>query len=215
MFSMKKKPKPAPGPIGAAKLRNLYGCHHTLHILEKQGFIRLFDEGEENGKRRQARYLWLRDAPTALTFKRLRDKAFTRTVDEWQSKAYAELESLKEELEEWFGNLTDALQQTDKGQEVEQAAEALSWVENEPEIPDTIKNDKMVFVPPPMRSKSRSSRCAQAIAILSAVKAHVEEVRDEEASVLQKDDIAALTDYANELEEHIGEAENAEFPSAY
>jgi hypothetical protein len=125
----------------------------------------------------------------------------------------SELQSLGEEMRSWYDNLTDSLQQNDKGTRVGEAADALENLATEVEVPEGAAEAEVVLHHRPLgRKQSRARRRDHAVAMLSAAKDKLEELKDHEDNEDGDDDFDTPID---ELDNIISEAEGVEFPGMY
>ena len=138
------------------------------------------------------------------------------TVGDCVGAAFGELEELASEMREWYDNLSEGLQQTDKAQTIESTAGTLENY-SEPDVPECVaalpvKYAEMVNKDK-RRGPSRDVRCQNAVAMLTAAKEAVDEwLADRRHDADGYDDANQLS---SDLDEAVGEAEGCEFPGMY
>lgn len=155
-------------------------------------------------------------------------------VDGCAEIAASELRDLQSEMEDWFSNLPESFQGSDKGQTIEQAGEALSsacdaieGIDYPGEEGEAVPEVEVRHVLPRGKRKplSRADRCANAVAYLYAAKDYAEERvaefedapedESEEAASAREEKRDAWQEWADALEEAANEAENVEFPGMF
>lgn len=140
--------------------------------------------------------------------KRFKVIKHTNTIEDAILSGCSEIEILKDEMEEWASNMEEKLSQTEKFGRVEEAAQTLGSPELNPDIPEIISGDLRVtyFEERPYGSKSpsRATRLANAISMLSAGVAGIEEIidhLDEEKSALEIEANGKREDAEGEIED--------------
>lgn len=132
--------------------------------------------------------------------------------------AVSDLQELGNECREIFDNAGEALQQTSRNQTMSETADALEYLELSASIPDDVANLEIEYSVEKPRSRreglSRRARRDNAVALLTAAKDRLEAWQSEMESADDdvKEEVSVLID---ELDEHIGTAENAEFPGMF
>jgi hypothetical protein len=138
-------------------------------------------------------------------------------------------------MRSWYENLTDGLQQTERGQRVEEAANALEGV-SQPSDND-LMSDVEVYHPPSLDMSSRSKRAEEIASMLESVanachdfvaehrssKPETEETESEEAAETEEtesetfddSDYDELDSIADQCENDANEIQNVEFPGMY
>lgn len=89
------------------------------------------------------------------------------------SDAFSEIESLKDELQEWYDNLPEQFQNGSKGEALQEAIGGLEQ-DTEPEVPSEVDSFDVVYTPILKRRLSRADRCSNAVSMLTAAKDYVE-----------------------------------------
>lgn len=162
--------------------------------------------------------------------------AYEGTISGAIQDAYAEFQSLRDEMEEWRSNMEEKLSHTEKFSAVEESAGALDgFCDDETDL-DCLSDDAVLRssqqVPTRKgRATGRGVRCSNAINLLadavSSLEEKVEELDgtaeerrtatppDEEAAKEAEDESAALEELRDHLENAISEAEGVEFPGMY
>lgn len=132
--------------------------------------------------------------------------------------AYSELQSLRDEMSETADNMQDTLSQTPKYQAVEEARDTLDgFCDSEPNVPDGVSDLEVTYSEMVNsrkgRGPSRSVRCSNASsmleAVIEAINAHAEDLKDGDDL---KGEIQTLAD---ELQEAVDNAGGVEFPGMY
>lgn len=155
------------------------------------------------------------------------------------STAYSEVEQLAEELQSWYDNMPESLQNGDKASALQDAIGTLEGVA-EVDIPDCAAGLTCQYLPL-KRKASRATRCSYATEILNAVSGALrerievlndmkfDEVEDEQTGDVKEegddtasdepgteserdDHVSALESAADEIENHASELEGVEFP---
>jgi hypothetical protein len=130
----------------------------------------------------------------------------------------SELQSLGEEMRSWHDGMPENFQNGDKGSQVDEAASTLENLATEVDVPEEGDVEVTMTHRPLGRKQSRSSRRDHAVAMLSAAKDKLEELRDGQDEADPDDQGVDEVDYASaieELENIISEAEAVEFPGMY
>lgn len=128
--------------------------------------------------------------------------------------AFSDLEGLKEELEEWFGNMPESFQNGSKGEQLQSAIDILESLQ-EPNVPDEVADLSIQWPESLGRSRkgpSRSTRCSNACNVIESAKSAVESwIEEQEESA----DTDAAETFVGELDELISEASSVEFPGMF
>lgn len=143
------------------------------------------------------------------------------TIEDAVSEAFGELQSLGEEMRESYDNTPESLQQSAVGEARGEAADALENI-SEPDVPTELQGDKfkvkwtvLVLSPSAQRRQSRSARCAEACATLTAVTEHLGAIEENKESKFSKKEQQAASDFVDDVQQIIDEAEGVEFPGMY
>ena len=186
------------GQIGLVALKNRFGAH-AVPVLSD--YIRERDR-EKRGERRS--YDIIKELPSTEVYKELLDKKYTITLDQLLSDALGEIESLKDEIQEWYDNLPEAFQQNDKGEQLQECIDqfdslSLPSVPGEKDIEHKLLLDEVIFLP--AKHGSRSERLAEAVRKLEFVAEFIE----------NKDELDHLRE---QIEDLVSECE-IDFPGMY
>lgn len=165
-------------------------------------------------------------------------KPATSTVADAVSNAFSDIESLKDELQEWYDNLPESFQNGSKGEALQEAVSNLEGT-SEPDIPEYASGIEVSYIEYAGRYVSRSKRRDNCVSMLQAV---CEAVRDaasalgdleyvdgklkvgEVGSIVgeepdtedERDSIVSeLESFADDCENASSEWESAEFPGMY
>jgi len=155
------------------------------------------------------------------------------TVSTAVNIACEEINSLRDEMDEWASNMEDNnLSSTPKFDEVNEAKEALEeHADNEPEVPGEIQEDEVIFYEQVQKRKgrgpSRDVRLSNAIARLQAVVEHaqgkLDALDDDVKEGGEGDDEGQGLDLRDKYEEFIQQTQDiidsldggVSFPSAF
>ena len=140
----------------------------------------------------------------------------------------SELEELQSEMEEWFAGMSENLQQGNKGDEVQQAADGLQGAldrmnSDASDLPEELQNREIEIGVQVQKRKdrgtSRAVRCGNACSYLAeaagAIKNWTGEKRAATKVEYEEDVLGAADDIADELEIVASEAESIDFPGMY
>lgn len=164
------------------------------------------------------------------------------TVADAVSTAFSEIESIKDELQEWYDNLPENFQNGSKGEALQEAISALEGA-SEPEAPDCVASDSLTYAEYHGRI-GRPKRRDTAVNMLDAAVSTAQEQLDalqaleysDEGRLIGEDGEPVADDYAtdnpleesdrdsnvsdletfiSECEDAKGEWENVEFPGMF
>lgn len=227
-----------PGDVlGIVKLQNMFG-KRAVKVLACGGFIREAD-GRKRGAPRS--FVCSKLLPTVDTYREMERVQFSITFADAISQAGSEVESLKDELQEWFDNLPEAFQQGDKGNALEEAVSALENVNLPDGVPDWFEEwaaltppGKGSFVFFPSDGTSRADRGSDAAGLLrqageklrelgEGLEQEAVDLRDDEdedpkreaAAELASERGDELTNLADELEAAADELDGVDYPGMY
>jgi len=143
-------------------------------------------------------------------------------------------EELASELREWADNMEERMSHTEKYEQVSEAADALENVSFDIEVPDCLEGVEVEYAshsPYGRRGPSRPMRRDNIVEALRAAQSKAESVQqekeDEKQGMVEDDDasegglerlddeIEALQQFYDELEDAISELESVEFPGMY
>lgn len=216
--------------VGIVKLKNAYDSYVT-HVLG--GYLERLHPRKTGKRRPSAKFKVIKPLPSVEEYSALRAKIFTVSLDSLVSEAYSEIETLRDEMQEWFDNLTDNLQQTERGQRVEEAADTLNSIDMDV-APDVLNHLELLYLPN-FDATSRSSRASEAADMLRSAKEAIYdwiaeicpngEDDTEESRVVSfgdgddKQEVsvnwADLKSFADQLESNADELDNVEFVGMY
>jgi hypothetical protein len=196
--------------ISRIKLSKTYGPH-WMRVL-----------GNRIKVSRKGWYQIVEALPTVEEFKAMLTAAFTFSVTSVIPDAIAELESLRDELQDWYDNLPEAFQSGDKGDQLQEAISSLDNVANELDVPEYLESVK-VFVAPNDRT-SRADRGGQAAYALRQAAERLEEQLEEkpvddptryQGLVLNDDMKEEVRRLVENLTDIADEADGVEYPGMY
>ena len=98
------------------------------------------------------------------------------------SGAFADVESLREELESWLENLPDSLRDSEVGERLQTAIDSMSQYDepNLPELPDEIAARQFKAIAPKNKRPSRAARMSEAVYLLNVAKEAIDTLNDEQ-----------------------------------
>lgn len=109
-----------------------------------------------------------------------RVKRASSSVEDAVSIAFGEMESIKDELEEWYGNLPENFQNGEKGEAIQEAISAIDGAPSEPSVPDCageLTCEYTEYSGKIGRPKRRDTAVSAARAAADACRAKVEELQ--------------------------------------
>ena len=157
--------------------------------------------------------------PTVEAFQDIQKSAFTQPIDSVIEGAKGELESLRDELQEWYDNLPEQFQSGSKGDELQEAIDALeSSLNSELDVPEWL-NAVLVFAVPG-DGNSRSDRGGQAAYELRQASERLDELLEEGAKLpegltLDADKRGEIEQLRDDLSNAADEADGVNFPGMY
>lgn len=128
--------------------------------------------------------------------------AQTYSVGQLIDTAFAEVATLAQEMQDWYDNMHENLQDGDKGQRVEEAASALESVD-QPEVPDLLDAVTAQHTPSTKKRQSRADRLSEARDLLQL------------AAECARERAEVLAGFADECENAVSELDSVEFPTMY
>lgn len=150
--------------------------------------------------------------PTKGAFDAFLKKAFTSNIGDVLENAKSEVETLRDELQDWYDNLPESFQSGDKGDRLQEAIYSLEGANADSlDLPDALQ-DERVFFPTSPDATSRSDRASDAAAAFHAVAEFCQEWIEKNPEHEAKEDVQS---FADEVESAAGEVEAAEFPGMY
>jgi hypothetical protein len=135
------------------------------------------------------------------------------TIDELVSGAFSDLEELGQEMQDWFDNMPENLQDGSKGDAVSEAADGLSNI-SAVDTPESLATIKVKYAYD-SKARSRSDRRDNAINVLNAVIEHLEsdQVKRGIADSSEQEKLTEEYDeFLGDLQNARDEAEGVEFP---
>lgn len=150
------------------------------------------------------------------------------TLDAAVSDAFADLQTLAEEMREAFDNMPESLQSSPYADGLTEAADSLEYM-SEPSVPEMFKDANEVtieWIEDRTKNLSRADRCNNAVNALRAALEYCEELRETleaeqrnaagdepETDKLDREmRISAVDQFVDELNDVIDTAEGVEFP---
>lgn len=203
--------------ITVRKLKEHFGFNYPYAVD-----LEIVKQLPRASKKEHRKYELLLDVlPSKEEFIKMLNNKYSISISSLLSDAFEEIESLKDELNDWYDNLGDNLQQTEKGQMLEEAVSTLDYAERveldsffDGEILEEIESIKTVYVPAHWSNNlSRASRRDEATGMLNVVMEKLQELVDDEK--YDEEIIDSINDAISEIENAISEVESVEFPSMY
>lgn len=157
--------------------------------------------------------------PTKQEFRSLLKEKNTVSLESTLADAFSDIELLAEEIQEWYDNLGDNLQMSEKGNMLEECTSALEYLEEIDldcdGLPKDFKDIQITFIPTHYSEvNSRRERLDEAILRFEAVVSHLTEmIEDEKFTDEESENVLSFV--VDELENLIDEAQSVEFPSMY
>lgn len=204
---MKTKEPKVGDVLAATSFRNRFGLQ-AVNVLSKCTPPFIVGEPKKRGGYRK--FTIVVALPSKEEFERLRTAKYQTTINELIEDAVSELECLRDELQEWYDNLPDSFQQSEKGDEIQNAIDAFESVQNQ-DVPKSVAALPIVFIPVesmPSRSDRRDNAAAMLRDVIDYLQNWVEASENTEENATVEDLIAELGTMADD-------AEGVEFPRAF
>jgi hypothetical protein len=207
--------------VGSAQLTKTYDGYFTQLIsnrLERQKA----EKGKPTKKGRERRlptkYKIIAQLPDMNEYITLKTERFTVSVRTLIEDANAEVEELKDEMRTWYDNLTEGLQNTDRGQRVDESANSLENITT-PEIDDRILSlvldNITTYYLTPLKVGSRADRAIDAASKYRAAKEAIEDWMEEHKPKKLSVDWDSLKSLADECDGPADDLEDIDFPGMY
>lgn len=139
------------------------------------------------------------------------------TVGAAVADAFSEFEQLQSEMQDWFDNMPENLQSGSKGDQVQEAADALSNI-SEPSVDEKLAELKVTYASD-MKAKSRNDRRNEVVnmlnAVIEALDAEHDRIDTDETDKQDHDRQEAIETLKDEVQQMIDEAEAVEFPGMF
>ena len=212
--------------VGVVKLKNAYDAYAIGLLSAYIDRIESNRVKSNTGKSRRlpAQYRIKKNLPTIEEYGKMKKFWFTKSAADLMNDAYAEITALGEEMNEWYNNLSEGLQQTDKAERINSAAEALEGIDSQD--PTDLMTDIEVYHLPMLDALSRADRLSEATSILNDVagavhdfvseqRANAPEEESEEEPEYSEDDLDEVDRIADQCESDASELDSVEFPGMY
>lgn len=197
------------------KLRKLFDAYFQSPLtMEPLPYLRMLPRM----KGKQLQFEILRTLPLPSEYNELRDKHYTTSINDLIADAVSEFECLKDELQEWYDNLPESFQNGSKGEQLQEAINALENA-TEPDIPKAIGEIKVIFLPG-INIQTRGQRCANACAMIDTANSTLEELKDtlnlkDERTTEEDELIEAAEELVSELQNISDYTDGVEFPTMF
>ncbi len=165
------------------------------------------------------RFIILKNLPSKEEYDLMVKQRFTFTVADLITDAMEEFLSLGDEMGEWFGNMPEQFQSTDRASQIEETRDVLQNLQ-EPDVPEGLAALE-VFHIPLINQSSRSKRCMEAVSKLHDAITALEDLQTPDLVDDKKigESAEELADEAeqliSELEQVVAEAEDVNFPTMF
>jgi hypothetical protein len=186
--------------ITNASLKKSYGEHAPLVLMDYLQKLPKEKKGERD------KYRVLKELPDKETFMAMKIKKFTTNIESFVSDALGEFEVLKEELQEWYDNMPEGLQNGEKGETVQSAIDGFDTIEL-PSFPDELAKLEITYIPPEKIGNKADRRDEAVSRLHHAIDALNDEMDEDICSAARKELIETLIE---EIDQCIGEADNVE-----
>lgn len=191
--------------IGIAKLRKTYDDYAPSVLC-------LYLEEKPRAKREKRSFTIKHDLPSQEEYLRLKNQRYKISVENLIQDAYSEIESLAEEMREWFDNLPENLQGADKGCQIEEAADVLEGID---QISYPVDFEIETVFYDSLNCSSRSDRCSESASKLRHAADSIRDYLVDEDNEVSEKDRDDLESFADEIENQADEMEGVEFPGMY
>lgn len=207
--------------VAAATITRRHG-RHAIQALTALGFL----ESEERPWKRGAKQMFAVKKVFPADVKAVITEHFKVPIMRALDDAFSDIESLKEELEEWYGNLPESFQNGDKGEDLQSAIGELEGVEDfrggykDEDLERLFKllPDSSVLVYP--SGSSRSDRCSSACGVFESATASIDELIEDRKdpnsfAVITADEAEELKSISSSLDDIINTLQSVSFPGMY
>jgi hypothetical protein len=136
-----------------------------------------------------------------------------KTISEAFEEAKSEIQSLSEEMRHWEESMSssDGLSATQKYETVSEAADSLENADLEFEIPDSIKNIRIMYLQISRYGRYKYPRWIRLSNVITFLNTIVDELEKDE----KEDTPEGVTDFIDSVHSVIDEIENIEFSGMY
>lgn len=204
-------------PFGYGSIVTSTALHKEYDHYAEQVLSKYLKREPKTARRERTKYSVLEQTPTKEEYIKLKQEKFKTTVGALVADAFSDIQSLADEMQEAFDNMPEGLQQGDVGTRREEAASALSSID-EVEVPEEVSDIEVVYYPS-LDTSSRSKRAAEAAFQLRAAAEAIREFIDNFNSQLGDDEeenpCEVDSSVADELESAADDLEGVEFPGMY
>jgi len=207
--------------VGGVAIKNNYDRYATAVLHDR---LELIDRPRSaptkvlgslktiRGRRPPAKYRVKKDLPPPAEYQQLKNQKYETTVESLVGDGYGEVESLGEEMREWYDGMGENLQCSGNGEAVGEAADALENASDAPELPTVLGEIKLVFLPD-LKITSRNDRCCEAASCLRQASDAIGEYIA--AEDVKGDDATDYQEITDQLANHADELEAVDFPGMY
>lgn len=171
-------------------------------------------------KREQPKYELTGELPTEEEYRGMEHQRFTIAVEDLIGDANTVIEELAEEMDSWYNNLPENLQNSSRGESIQEAYDTLSGIP-QPEYGLGLEIGTVYF--PFLGVSSRSDRASEAAsylhaaseALLNWIESKKEEAGDRELTDEEDGLHQEVQELAESCEDAANELENVCFPGMY
>jgi hypothetical protein len=151
--------------------------------------------------------------PTKEEYLTIRDAYYTHTLEHHLASAYAEIETLADELSEAFENMPESLQGSELGERRSEASQELMEIaEDPPMVPEEFASVELLHIPS-TKVSSRGDRAEEAASRMKAVAQKLSELL--QTTKTRKSVAANVEEVCEQLEDHANAVRDIEFPGMY
>lgn len=203
--------------VGIVKLKKTYDAY--FHIILGR-YIKEIYQPRVGTRRLPAKFEILSVLPDKKEYNRRREAYFTVSLEQLVDKALSITQELGEELREWYDNLNEFLQTSDKALTLAESADALESIDvcSRPKHYERITTVHY----PALDAVSRAARAAEAremfYAVSQAARAYVDNPGTDTTNLYAADgsliklNTDELLEFADNCDDAARELENVEFP---
>jgi hypothetical protein len=151
--------------------------------------------------------------PTKEEYLTFRDEFYTHSLEHHLASAYAEIETVADELSEAFENMPDGLKDGELGERRSEVSQQLMEIADEvPMVPEVFASVELLHIPL-TKVSSRGDRAKQAALRLEAVAEKLSALL--QTTKTRRSVAAAVEEVCEQLNDHASAVRDIEFPGMY
>lgn len=213
---MPKKAKPVT-EITIRSLNSTYGSHASSILSDC--LQRIYGE---RGRGKIKKFKIIKPLPSVEAFREMRTKKYTQSLYATITEAWGEIDSIKEELQQWYDNLPESFQNGTKGDGIQDAINTIESC-SEPNVPEeneasTALGKLPITHIPSENVKSRSDRRDEVVSQLQSCIDTIDKLLEKNKKDLTDDEKTMITpakELRDELDTLVNELGYVEFPGMY